>query len=65
MKVNEFIKLSKHLLSKDGIWVLMTGPYPEMELAHCDYSYSVHKIEVPFLSKQRHVVIVKNKGTLN
>lgn len=57
-RVNDMINISGHLLAPHGRLVMMKGVYPEAELAGLGYPFIVHRIEVPALNEERHVVIV-------
>ncbi len=58
--VNDMIAISDHLLAKDGRLIMMKGAYPSTELAELKLPYEVHRVEVPGLNEERHVVIVNH-----
>ena len=58
--ISEFVKLTAHLLSADGVWLAMKGVYPYDELAQLgDLSVEVVPLTVSGLDAQRHLVILK------
>jgi 16S rRNA (guanine527-N7)-methyltransferase len=58
--IAEFVKLTAHLRSADGVWLAMKGVYPFDELAQLkDLSVEVVPLTVSGLDAQRHLVILK------
>jgi 16S rRNA (guanine527-N7)-methyltransferase len=58
--IAEFVKLTAHLRSADGMWLAMKGIYPYDELAQLkDLSVEVVPLTVSGLDAQRHLVILK------
>jgi 16S rRNA (guanine527-N7)-methyltransferase len=58
--ISEFVKLTAHLLSADGVWLAMKGVHPYDELAQLgDLSVEVVPLTVSGLDAQRHLVILK------
>lgn len=58
--IAEFVKLTAHLRSADGMWLAMKGVYPYDELAQLkDVSVEVVPLTVSGLDAQRHLVFLK------
>lgn len=58
--ISEFVKLTAHLLSADGVWLAMKGVHPYDELAQLgDLFVDVVPLTVSGLDAQRHLVILK------
>ena len=60
----DFIALTKHLLNENGYWAAMKGVYPYEEIALLPEHIEVIKVEklnVPLLSAERHMVVMKPK----
>lgn len=58
--LGEFLRLSRHLLAQDGVWLAMKGVHPYDELAQLPGVVSeVRPLQVPGLDAQRHLVIMK------
>lgn len=58
--LGEFVRLSRHLLAQDGVWLAMKGVHPYDELAQLPGVVSqVLPLQVPGLDAQRHLVIMK------
>ena len=58
--IAEFVKLTAHLRSADGMWLAMKGVYPYDELAQLkDVSFEVVPLTVSGLDAQRHLVFLK------
>lgn len=58
--LSEFLRLSRHLLAEDGVWLAMKGVYPYDELAQSHgITSEVIPLRVPGLDAQRHLVIMK------
>lgn len=56
----EFVKLTSHLLDKQGAWLAMKGVHPYDELAQLgEMSTEVLPLAVPGLDAQRHLVVLK------
>ena len=58
--ISEMINKTQRLLCPDGCLLLMKGKYPTEELSHLDKSQQVivHKLQVPGLNAERHLVCV-------
>jgi 16S rRNA (guanine527-N7)-methyltransferase len=55
----DFVSRCAHLVRQDGVLLAMKGQYPDLELAQLGDTATVtavHRLEVPGLSEQRHVV---------
>ncbi len=64
-ELSDFVTLSGQHLAKDGIMVAMKGVYPYEELERLSSFLvvkSVQSLEVPFLSAQRHAVILAHSA---
>jgi 16S rRNA (guanine527-N7)-methyltransferase len=58
--LGEFLRLSRHLLAQDGVWLAMKGVHPYDELAQLPGVVAhVLPLKVPGLDAQRHLVIMK------
>ncbi len=58
----DMLKLGTKLLAPDGIWLAQKGRYPETEIAAVPPQFVVvatHKLQVPGLDAERHVVIIR------
>lgn len=62
--VSEFIALTHHLLCPTGKILMMKGHYPTEELAETDWNYKVIPLQVPYLSKDRHLVCLWRRDTV-
>lgn len=51
---------TKHLITKDGIWVAMKGQMPEQELRDLQYNYRIESYAVLGLQEQRCCIIIDN-----
>lgn len=60
-QISDIIKLSKHLIANNGIWLAMKGLVPIDELGCIDDSYQVKSYKVPNLNGNRCCVIIRNK----
>jgi 16S rRNA (guanine527-N7)-methyltransferase len=61
----DFVNLSRQLLAPDGRWLAMKGVWPHEEIARLPDDVSVeavHRLEVPGVDGERHLVTVKNVG---
>ena len=59
-EIAEFLRLTRHLLAEDGVWLAMKGVYPHDELAKIEnVSTEVIELHVPGLEAQRHLVFLK------
>lgn len=57
-----FIKLTKHLIAEDGVWLAMKGVHPAEELANITYQPSrIATLQVPGLDAERHLVFLPAK----
>lgn len=57
--ITEMIEKSKHLCCSNGQYLFMKGKYPSEELHNLKNSYTVYPIKVPYLSAERHLVVVE------
>ena len=58
-ELNEFIRLTRHLLTTDGYWAALKGVYPYEEIAQLPADIRVQAVEalqVPNLAAERHLV---------
>lgn len=53
---------TKHLLAKKGQILVMKGKYPTKELAAITEPTEVHRIKVPYLDEERHLIKLGIKG---
>lgn len=59
-EIAEFLRLTRHLLASNGVWLAMKGVYPDEELAGLSGVESeVLPLQVAGLEAQRHLVILK------
>ena len=61
----DFVKNTEHLLGELGEFYAMKGKYPEEEIASLPSSACLVRIQplkVPFLSEQRHLVVLKKSN---
>ena len=59
--LSDFVAQTRHLLADDGILLAMKGQYPQQELAELAQHgviYQTHRLDVPGLDAQRHMVII-------
>lgn len=49
---------SQHLIADNGIYMSMKGTYPTAELAAIAQPYQVHKLSIPLLASERHLVVI-------
>lgn len=56
--LSEFINKTKHLIANDGQMLAMKGKEFEEELKNYSGHVKVHKLDVPGLDEQRHLVVV-------
>ncbi len=57
-----FVKLTKHLLAENGVWLAMKGQVPHQEFAHLETkSYQILPLKVAGLAAERHLVTIENK----
>lgn len=56
--LHDIILLTKHLLSKNGQILVMKGKYPDEEIAQASKIASIvtHKLQVPYLDAERHLI---------
>ncbi len=50
---------TRHLYKKNGYLLAMQGKYPAQKIPELKASILVHKIEVPYLPAERHLVVVR------
>ncbi len=62
--LNDFVGLSSHLLSENGLFYAMKGLIPEDEISNLESGWIVKRIEalkVPQLDAQRHLLFIDKK----
>lgn len=62
--LNDFVSLSSHLLSENGLFYAMKGLIPEDEISTLESGWTVKRIEalkVPQLDAQRHLLFIDKK----
>lgn len=62
--LNDFVNLSSHLLSENGLFYAMKGLIPEDEISTLEPGWTVKRIEVlkiPRLDAQRHLLFIDKK----
>ena len=59
------IDQTKHLLCPAGRWFIMKGSYPKKELQIIAEPFVVHRLKVPDLNAERHLIEISNKRHLN
>ncbi|MBR3425630.1 MAG: 16S rRNA (guanine(527)-N(7))-methyltransferase RsmG, partial [Neisseriaceae bacterium] len=58
-ELGDFVRLSEHLLAKQGVWLAMKGVYPYEEIDRLPENIIVEQIQevkVPFIDGSRHIV---------
>ncbi len=61
----DFVRLSRHLVTADGRWLAMKGVWPQEEMARLPAGIdveAVHRLEVPDLAGERHLVVLKPRS---
>lgn len=64
-ELGDFVRLSQHLLSKNGVWLAMKGVYPYEEVDRLPENIMVKQVvevKVPFIDGSRHIVEMAVKG---
>ncbi|MBP5789029.1 MAG: 16S rRNA (guanine(527)-N(7))-methyltransferase RsmG [Neisseriaceae bacterium] len=64
-ELGDFVRLSQHLLSKNGVWLAMKGVYPYEEMDRLPENIMVKQVvevKVPFIDGSRHIVEMAVKG---
>lgn len=64
-ELGDFVRLSSHLLSKNGVWLAMKGVYPYEEVGRLPKNIMVKQVvevKVPFIDGSRHIVEMAVKG---
>ena len=61
--LDNFVFLTRHLISANGHWIALKGQYPEEELVNLasDIKYHIIDINVPFLNQNRTIAILSNR----
>jgi len=62
--LDDMLTLGGHLLAADGRWLALKGRFPQDELDKLPAGFSidaVHRLDVPGLDAERHLVIIKRK----
>ena len=60
----DFVRLTEHLLTPNGVWLAMKGVYPYEEVDRLPENIAVEKVEeisVPFIDGSRHIVVLSTK----
>ncbi len=62
--LDEFVRLTQHLLAAGGQWLAMKGKYPQAELAQLTAAAVVRtvRLSVPGLAAERHLVIMERRA---
>lgn len=60
--VQRTVSQSSHVCAQNGRWLLMKGRYNADEFNAFKYPFIVHKLNVPALAEERHLVVVRNFG---
>ncbi|HMW54535.1 MAG TPA: 16S rRNA (guanine(527)-N(7))-methyltransferase RsmG [Accumulibacter sp.] len=61
--LGEFVRLSRHLLQTGGHWLAMKGLRPQDEMANLSVDVvvdAVHRLKVPGITGERHLVIMSS-----
>ncbi len=58
-EIGLFVKLTKHLLSKDGKWLAMKGSVPHQELTDVGVN-KTYPLAVAGLEAERHLIVIEN-----
>lgn len=56
---HNFVSKTKHLCAKDGQRLIMKGANPEAELADLQQAADIDKLDVPGISGERHIMILR------
>jgi len=62
--LTKFVNCTKHLCKKEGQFLAMKGQFPQAEIDALPKAFTVtavHRLDVPGLSAERHLVIIENK----
>ena len=62
----EMLAWGGHLLAPDGIWLALKGRFPQDEIDALPAGFTVtaaHRLDVPGLEAQRHLVIIARSGS--
>ena len=62
--ITNMLEQTRHLVDKDGVFLAMKGAYPEAELAELPVECELvktHKVNVPLLDEERHLLEIKIK----
>jgi len=64
--LNDFIRLSEHLMKEGGIYIAMKGVIPQAEIAQLPTSWKVKEIvplKVPGMQAERHLILMNRSAT--
>ncbi|MDF3055751.1 MAG: rRNA ((527)-N(7))-methyltransferase RsmG [Gammaproteobacteria bacterium] len=61
--IHDMLAATKHLYCEKAMLWAMKGVYPEEELSTIDHPYTVHRLVVPRLNEQRHLVCILTART--
>lgn len=59
--IDDIIAKTRHLCCSTGSWLLMKGLYPAEELESLQAKVTSHKIQIPGLKKERHLICIENR----
>ena len=59
--INSIVLKTRALLCPEGQWLIMKGHYPQDELSEISYPFVVHRLQVPGLEAERHLVEILNR----
>lgn len=59
--VSDLLDKTQHLIASDGVWLLMKGQDPVDELKVIHKPFQCHRLHVPGMAAQRHLVVVSNE----
>ena len=65
--ISDMVNQTSHLMASDGVFLAMKGADPVAEVGELPANYVVaqsHKIKVPGLEEERHVLEIKIKGAI-
>lgn len=63
-ELSDFVAMTQHLLAPGGVFVAMKGVFPFEEIERLPAEYRVrqsHKLSVPFLEAERHLVLIERQ----
>jgi 16S rRNA (guanine527-N7)-methyltransferase len=63
--LQSFAKITQHLCASDGVFYAMKGKFPQQEIDDMADDFNlldIHKLQVPELNDERHLVVFKLKA---